>query len=1039
MKKILLLLVSLLATTAVWAEDYITDVMLIGGTQSETNTLKASYTAQGWTVIDQNLNQGAGGDYIYLLYKAASDTTRDVSFITDFTVAYYSNAQNSFVYNGRNYNLVPCDGGTDFIAMKGNLNSNAGGNAINLFYTREDDDVHHTVRAITFNSNPNGAVCGRGTTSPMDLNMGCNTSTAIYMHLEKSQGWAIAKNSTGNECNIIGFDGPAASIKYLKIPVSIDGATVKGFASYFNFNWFKSLEEIEFGEECQLSQMPVMEGCSKLRSVNTDNTVGKTPPSMTCIPSYAFSGTRLGSLYLTAVTDIGDYAFSNINNNRCLITYSGSISDWNPTKYIFSLIAVSAPDGSCGWCGGDNPDSHNFLYWTLDTIGNLNVDCYDYYDFDCWEAYPEAQEIHPFVINKDEVKHVTLQHVHDIVFETFYGWNHEWEGEKKEFINIETFEAKSGLVTIGTEAFVFSPKLSKVSLPSTLTTISVHAFAYSPNLKDLYFEGTKAQWNNVSKGEGWNDGVSQNFQAHWRCTVTFDNKGIGTAPEPQILWSNEDKVTEPDAPSAPDSEFTGWYTDAECTTLWDFNNEVSDNMTLYAGWNAQHEPIEVTAGGVTFNMIKVNGNDDISTFYIGECEVTEALWHAVMGENPSSYQGNLADNLPVEMVSWNDCQEFLAKLRQITNLDFRLPTSAEWLFAASGGNYTHGYTYSGSNTIDEVAWYASNCEQKQTVGTKAPNELGIYDMSGNVYEIIQEATKAYGGGWHAPAKNCKVNFGWPIDEDYTDNDTGLRLAITNFNEIPEAVTVGDITFNMIKVDGNDEISTFYIGECEVTEALWQEVMGSNPSSFQGNLEDNLPVEMVTWNDCQAFLAQLKERTNLDFRLPTSAEWVFAASGGNKTNGYTYSGSNTIGDVAWYKDNCSQKMTVGTKAPNELGIYDMSGNVYEIIQEATGVYGGGWHAQASSCKVYYYWPANETFADNDTGFRLALTNLDNTSVPGDANGDGNVDVNDVTTVINYILGKNPDPFIFDNANVNGDSNVDVNDVTMIINMILGIIQ
>ena len=445
-------------------------------------------------------------------------------------------------------------------------------------------------------------------------------------------------------------------------------------------------------------------------------------------------------------------------------------------------------------------------------------------------------------------------------------------------------------------------------------------------------------------------------------------------------------------------------------------------------------PTEVTVGDITFNMIKVEGNNDISTFYIGECEVTEALWQAVMGSNPSSNPGNLQDNLPVENISWNDCQEFLAKLRQMTNLNFRLPTSAEWLFAASGGRYSSGYTYSGSNTVGDVAWYNGNCSHKMTVGTKDSNELGIHDMSGNVYEIIQEATGVYGGGWHAPAGRCQVNYYWPANEAFTDNDTGLRLAITNFFEIPESVTVGDITFNMVKVDGNDNISTFYIGECEVTEALWQEVMGSNPSSFQGNLEDNLPVENITWNDCQEFLAKLKEMTNLDFRLPTSAEWLFAAKGGNDTHGYYYSGSNYLAEVAWFKNNCSQKMTVGTKAPNELGIYDMSGNVYEIIQEATGVYGGGWHAQASACEVTYFWPADETLADDDTGFRLALTDFGSTSVLGDVNGDGAVTTADVTCIYNYLL--NGDETFIDTCDVDSDGFITTVDITVIYNILLG---
>ncbi|MBO4721903.1 MAG: BspA family leucine-rich repeat surface protein [Muribaculaceae bacterium] len=269
-------------------------------------------------------------------------------------------------------------------------------------------------------------------------------------------------------------------------------------------------------------------------------------------------------------------------------------------------------------------------------------------------------------------------------------------------------------------------------------------------------------------------------------------------------------------------------------------------------------------------------------------------------------------------------------------------------------------------------------------------------------------------------------FPMPLDD--------VTVTVT-FRNLPIQVTVGDITFNMIKVDGNDDISTFYIGECEVTEALWQAVMGNNPSSYQGNLADYLPVENISWNDCQEFIAKLKQMTKLNYRLPTSTEWLFAASGGNDTHGYTYSGSNTIGDVAWYNGNCSQKMTVGTKAPNELGIHDMSGNVYEIIQEATGVYGGGWHAPAGRCKVTYYWPADEEFTDNDTGFRLALTNFDEIpAVVGDVNGDGSVTSADVTCIYNYLL--NGDESFIDTCDVDGDGYITSSDITVIYNILLG---
>ncbi len=150
----------------------------------------------------------------------------------------------------------------------------------------------------------------------------------------------------------------------------------------------------------------------------------------------------------------------------------------------------------------------------------------------------------------------------------------------------------------------------------------------------------------------------------------------------------------------------------------------------------------------------------LSDYYIGKYEVTQALWKAVMSNNPSSFKG---DNLPVEKVSWNDCQEFIAKLNQITGMQFCLPTEAQWEFAARGGNKSKGYKYSGGNNPDDVMWYRRNSGNKylkyyqksngdrsgykepknndcrtHAVGTKAPTELGIYDMCGNVSEVCSD-------------------------------------------------------------------------------------------------------------------------------------------------------------------------------------------------------------------------------------------------------------------------------------------------------------
>ena len=207
------------------------------------------------------------------------------------------------------------------------------------------------------------------------------------------------------------------------------------------------------------------------------------------------------------------------------------------------------------------------------------------------------------------------------------------------------------------------------------------------------------------------------------------------------------------------------------------------------------------------------------------------------------------------------------------------------------------------------------------------------------------------------------------------------------------VSVEGGTFQMGSTDGDDyekpvhnvTLSSYSIGETEVTQALWTAVMGTNPSYFKG---DNLPVEKVTWNDCQTFITKLNQLTGNSFRLPTEAEWEFAAKGGTKSKGYTYSGSNTIGDVAWYADNSSRTHPVATKQANELGIYDMSGNVYEWCQDWLGDYrrsaqsnptgptsgssrvlrGGSWIDGAGTA---YRLSSNPDCSFRDLGLRLAL--------------------------------------------------------------------
>lgn len=224
--------------------------------------------------------------------------------------------------------------------------------------------------------------------------------------------------------------------------------------------------------------------------------------------------------------------------------------------------------------------------------------------------------------------------------------------------------------------------------------------------------------------------------------------------------------------------------------------------------------------GVSFNMIKVDGGSfymgatfeqgneskewekpvhhvTLNSFYIGETEVTQALWKAVMKQNPSNFRG---DNLPVDNVSWDDCNEFCRLLSQKTGKIFRLPTEAEWEFAARGGNKSNHYKYSGSNNLYEVAWCLDNSDSiPHPVKTKKPNELGIYDMTGNAWEWCSDWYERYhdysqnnphgpssgeyrvhrGGGWLNSPLYCRISYRYYAKQGRRNDFRGLRLALDN--------------------------------------------------------------------------------------------------------------------------------------------------------------------------------------------------------------------------------------------------------------------
>ena len=308
------------------------------------------------------------------------------------------------------------------------------------------------------------------------------------------------------------------------------------------------------------------------------------------------------------------------------------------------------------------------------------------------------------------------------------------------------------------------------------------------------------------------------------CEVFLDGTRLGTSPDMFkniIMGKHNIKISKAgyttkevtiDISEGQTATLTG---SLEKVVAQNYPNQGGSNASLVS--NSSNKTF--TVKGVTFTMVAVEGgtfmmgatseqvsdadSDEkpvhqvtLSSYYIGQTEVTQALWEAVMGNNPSISEG---DNKPVEEVSWDDCQTFVSKLNQLTGKRFRLPTEAEWEYACRGGKKSRGYKYSGSNTIDDVAWYGGNSSNEtHTVATKSPNELGIYDMSGNVYEWCQDWKGSYssaaqtnptgassgsyrvyrGGSWIYYAKYCRSSFRNCITPDSRSGNLGLRLALS---------------------------------------------------------------------------------------------------------------------------------------------------------------------------------------------------------------------------------------------------------------------
>lgn len=1078
------LFLSLLTTATTWATDFITDVMVIGGSKSEVDTLKSTYSKKGWTVIDQDLNAGCGSksDYVYLLYKTAPDSDESAAFITDFYISTASGtAPEGIISNSRTYSLTPYDGGSHFKSVQGDLNSNAKGSNIHLYYSKSNYD-NRALKSITFNNTKSGAVGENGGTTGIDLNKGAG-GDYIYMHTQYSEGWIFVKNVTGDQCYIDGFEGPVATITSITIPYSIDNADVIGVR--MNFSAFKNLETMKFYWNSLIDQMPSVKGCSKLKDINllksngTNGEANTLPEKITYVPSYTFEGSAIQELTLPGVTHIDTYAFEGCNNlieinieqknaiiewgafskinnktttngkttyNNTTIKYNGPLSNWNWRCYEYSPnLVVQCIDGACGWCGDEWDDSSYddaCLYWKVEE--NLSIDCIDLDDFYQNNAVKQQIKTHNWLtISDSSIEAISLNHVRSI--------------QKKEFESMET--------------------LKSVFLNPTLYTIGDSAFYGCNNLSDLYFDGNKKQWDKVIKSDNWKNGA-KNFTEHWRCTVTFDANGHGTAPSAQTnLWSNKDKVADTGALTASDYDFIGWYTDAACTTPWNVKNDiVPGDMTLYAYWIEKHELL--ANAGNSQNLANWNGTT-CTVQLKGSTIYNDYRWNTLcLPFSLSSLKDTPLDGL--SLMELDGANSFLKD--GILTLSFKAAHSIE-----AGKPYlVRDGIYSIATKADWDAFTARVnagdlklnakliADITEPVTTKVNNYKGVFDGQGHTLTIAygsedspvtDEFTAPFSRIDEATIKNLNVKGDIYTSAKYCSGLAGSAYLYSILN-----CTVGVAIHSAVKGEGHHgglvALSQIIneISNCAFTGSL----LGPSTTNCGGlvgehdayySLEEGEEPDFLTIHQC------LFNPVNIT--MDTSGSYTFCKDYNN--NCYANYYTRTFGESQGTATSATGSDLVailgsgwevrnGQVVPK---IEDISDDIVNLIFRNVTIDStapkGVYTADRAACFIGSYDPMGITGVDRTTLFlggdnklyypnaamtinafksRFQLAKALTDSSTGDVNGDKVLSVTDVAYIVGHILGTDNDGFVIANADVNGDREISVNDVSALVVIILG---
>lgn len=414
----------------------------------------------------------------------------------------------------------------------------------------------------------------------------------------------------------------------------------------------------------------------------------------------------------------------------------------------------------------------------------------------------------------------------------------------------------------------------------------------------------------------------------------------------------------------------------------------------------------------------------INSFAMGKFEITRAQWKLLMGTNPSKYRWDglpaEGDSLPIDEVSWNEAQEFVKRLSAKTGKTYRLPSDAEWEFAARAGSkevYEMSDMRPIAKRLENFAWFSNNSGGRpHPVGQKLPNAFGLYDMLGNISEWMEDCSRdAYfyniketrdpnsgdgpldnkpwvvagcegasirGGSFNSsvleaiPSSFLRANkasrassLGFRVARELDKPFTRPQLSLSagelfkDCDYCPEMVVMpaGDFLmglnedrFASLSAEYDEflrpwllherpqhrvTVRAFAIGKFEVTQEQWEAVMGASQSEFTGigtppsNLKGRQLPELVSWVSAKEFVKKLSVKTGKTYRLPSEAEWEYAALAGSQAN-YSFGDDQLqLTRFAWFVSNSAKTMhPVGGKLPNAFGLYDMHGNVWEWTED-----------------------------------------------------------------------------------------------------------